>query len=321
MAGSVCVFAVIIFAWRFDTGDIMPEAERKNITRIGLAMFVMLAVDIALQYAAVFLLSDFLTAENRYWLRYAVSVVPQYLFAMPLAYLVMKTVPAASPAKKSLSPGRLLMAVVISYAILYAGSLISTLISEIISSFVNYKMSNVIEEMVRGSGILPNFVFVGLLAPAAEELFFRRTLINRLIRYGDKPAIVVSGLIFGLAHGNFSQFFYAFGLGAALGYVYIRTGKIGYTIALHMFINLIGGVLGPYILEHAKSFVIVYGAAVIISAIIGGILFIKNIMRLRFEKGIYEPDNWKRAFFLNAGMALFIAACAAVFVMNTIYAL
>ncbi len=296
----------------------MPEAERKNITRIGLAMFAMLAASIALQYAAEHLLSGFATAENRYWLRYVVSAIPQYMFAMPFAYLLMKTVPAASPAKKSLSPGKLLMVFVICYAIIYAGSLISTMVSDILSKFLRHPVSNPVEELVKGPGVLPNLIFAGLLAPAAEEVFFRRTLIKRLIRYGDRPAIAISGLIFGLAHGNLSQFFYAYGLGAALGYVYIRTGRIGYTIALHMLINVIGGVLAPYILENAGSLTAAYGTVILILAISGSILFIKNITRLRFEKGICEPGSWKREFFLNGGMALFYVACVAIFVWNTI---
>lgn len=300
----------------------IEPAEKRNITRIGLSMLLMLALTVALQYAAAYLLSDAVTVANRSWLRYVVTAVPQYLLAMPLAYLAMKTVPAVNPAKKSLSAAKLLSIVFICYAIIYAGSLASKIVSDIISNFAKHQMSNVVEELVGRSDVLSNLVFAGLFAPVVEELFFRKMLISRLARYGDKPAVAVSALIFGLAHGNFSQFFYAYGLGAALGYVFIRTGKIGYTIALHMFINVVGGVLGPYILEHAaSSFISAYGAVVIAMAITGCVLFIKNKKRLRFERGICELDKWKRAFFLNEGMALFIIACAAIFVLNTMYAL
>lgn len=90
--------------------------------------------------------------------------------------------------------------------------------------------------------MLLNIAMVVFAAPIVEELLYRKMLIDRIAAYGDGVSVVVSGLLFGLAHGNFSQFFYAFGLGALFAYVYIKTGHIGYTIGFHMFFNLIGGV-------------------------------------------------------------------------------
>lgn len=50
--------------------------------------------------------------------------------------------------------------------------------------------------------------------------------------------LLTTVLLFGFAHGNFSQFFYAAGFGMILALLYIRTGKIGYAICIHMIINL-----------------------------------------------------------------------------------
>ena len=88
-----------------------------------------------------------------------------------------------------------------------------------------------------------NLLFGGILAPIFEELFYRKIVIDRLRRYGDLPAILISGLMFGLLHGNVSQFFYTTVFGMLFGYIYINTGKIRYTIALHMSINIVSGVL------------------------------------------------------------------------------
>ena len=86
------------------------------------------------------------------------------------------------------------------------------------------------------------FLCVVVAAPVIEELVFRKWLLDRVGRFGERTAVLLSAVVFGLAHGNFSQFFYAFGLGALFAYVYIKTGHIGYTIGFHMFFNLIGGV-------------------------------------------------------------------------------
>ena len=62
-------------------------------------------------------------------------------------------------------------------------------------------------------------------------------------------AVLASGLFFGLFHGNLNQFSYAFLLGLFLGFIYVKTGKLGYTIGLHMAINFIGSSLGTWMLR------------------------------------------------------------------------
>ena len=49
--------------------------------------------------------------------------------------------------------------------------------------------------------------------------------------------------MFGIIHGNLYQFFYAFGLGALMGYVYCTYGKIIYPIIIHVVINTIGSIV------------------------------------------------------------------------------
>ena len=43
--------------------------------------------------------------------------------------------------------------------------------------------------------------------------------------------------MFGLFHGNFSQMFGAFTVGLVFGFVYLKTGKIYYTMIMHALIN------------------------------------------------------------------------------------
>ena len=48
---------------------------------------------------------------------------------------------------------------------------------------------------------------------------------------------------------NVFQFFYAFGLGLMFGYVYTRTSRLRYSVAMHMLINLNGSVLAPLVIQ------------------------------------------------------------------------
>lgn len=97
--------------------------------------------------------------------------------------------------------------------------------------------------------LVRNALFVGLLAPICEEWLFRKQIISRLRRYGEKTAIVFSALAFALFHMNLFQFFYAFGLGLIFGYVYTRTSRLRYSVLMHMLINLNGSVLAPLMLK------------------------------------------------------------------------
>lgn len=68
----------------------------------------------------------------------------------------------------------------------------------------------------------------------------RKLLIDRVACYGEGIAVVMSGLLFGFLHGNWAQMCYATLIGIFFAYVYLRTGRIIYTIISHMFINGIG---------------------------------------------------------------------------------
>lgn len=174
-----------------------------------------------------------------------------------------------------------------------------------------------------------------------EELIFRKALVDRAIVYGDKATVLLSGLMFGLFHGNFHQFFYAFGLGCVLAYVYIRTGKLRYSIALHMSVNFLGGFLSSWLLQKIDyaswlsqnpydSIDLVFNhmgpllALILLEigmiglAIAGLVFFIMSVKKLEWRSGEYEKPTGKMAsvMFGNPGMLLFFAICVGLFIMS-----
>ena len=76
-------------------------------------------------------------------------------------------------------------------------------------------------------------------APILEELAFRKLLLDRLNPYGEVPAAFLSALLFGLFHGNSTQFILAFMVGLAFATVYLKTGNVWYSISFHMIINTV----------------------------------------------------------------------------------
>lgn len=102
-----------------------------------------------------------------------------------------------------------------------------------------------------GSGRQGGEIFVALVivigAPIMEELFFRGLLLTSVrssfARMGARTAsvlaVVVSGLVFGLAHFEKLQFPGLVVVGIILGVLALRTRRLGMSIAAHMGFNLV----------------------------------------------------------------------------------
>jgi membrane protease YdiL (CAAX protease family) len=102
---------------------------------------------------------------------------------------------------------------------------------------------------VKLPAILPLFAAINLLfVCVAEEAFFRGLIQEPLSRYGKPLAIVVSGLLFGLAHLGGGWQFALLAAVAGLGYalLYARTQRIEIPIAAHLLVNVVHFVAFTY---------------------------------------------------------------------------
>lgn len=86
---------------------------------------------------------------------------------------------------------------------------------------------------------LPLFLGAVLIAPVAEELLFRGLLIRLFRPFGDASAILLSALLFALAHGSLFQMPYAFVAGLFLAFAATASGGILYPLLFHVFYNLL----------------------------------------------------------------------------------
>ena len=89
--------------------------------------------------------------------------------------------------------------------------------------------------------LIYNLISTLLIAPIIEELFYRRFLLNQLLKK-NKPilAIVVSSVCFSIIHIETpNNLIPSFISGILLGILYLKTKKIGYCIMLHFIVNLI----------------------------------------------------------------------------------
>ena len=146
---------------------------------------------------------------------------------------------------------------------------------------------------------------------------FRKLLLERLRPYGERFALWISALCFGLFHGNLSQFFYACVIGLALGYVALRTGRVWQPMLLHAMINAVSTILVPLLEPFGAA-----GDAALSALVLGsiglGALFFAELRRepLWSDAPGPLPLRWAwRVFFESPGVACFLllalALCAA----------
>ena len=99
-----------------------------------------------------------------------------------------------------------------------------------------------LEEIAALDGIarVPTFVIVGLLAPFAEEVFFRGFLLAALVKMvGGLRGALVSSALFSAAHLNLSTLVPIFVMGMLLAWLYLRTGSIWPPFVAHAAQNLL----------------------------------------------------------------------------------
>lgn len=87
------------------------------------------------------------------------------------------------------------------------------------------------------------YAAIGLMAPLAEEMVFRgavlRTLLQVIPSKRHWTAIIISALLFGIAHFNIAQGVHAFAIGLLLGWMYYRTRSIVPGLVFHWANNSI----------------------------------------------------------------------------------
>lgn len=225
---------------------------RKAFSVLGFALAIILAVTYATQYLIIGVMAAIdreltQTLLTKMWFQIILSSVIMYVFGMGSAYLFLtalkKFAPPAKLEKKKLTFGKWLIILIISFGAMYTGNIIGTVFTGIVSTLLGKPVENPLVSMLSNMPLGLIALQVVILAPIIEELVFRKLLVDRMYPYGEKAAIIISALFFGLFHGNFSQFFYAFMLGIILSFVYLRTGNILYTIAIHMTINFCGSLV------------------------------------------------------------------------------
>lgn len=328
------------------TDDIsLQRTQRKTFSKIGLACFAILAIATALQLGANLLISRFAPQwTDQPWYFWTLAFLPLYAIGVPIGFALFHRAPEYKIATRKLRFRDLLIFLVMCFPVMYIGNLVGTFLSTLLHAVIGTENYNPLDSLFLNANIWLNLVFMVILAPVIEEFIFRKLIIDRLRPFGEAVCVLTSALLFGLFHGNFNQFFYAFGLGAIFAFLYVKTGRLRYTIILHMAINLLGGIVAPLLLKDIDlnaltqmnktdpqammrmimeqlPQVMVFGlySMLYLSLVIGGVvLLITRRRAFYFEKGTLplQKGSGFKLMFLNAGMILFVIGTLAMFALS-----
>ena len=307
------------------------KTYKKHFSSLGLMYFLGALIIIGVQVAVSMLVLAFAPSllDNPN-LSLLVSMLPTYAIAFPLTSLLIRQVPGVQMKKHNMKPTQLLGAFAISYALMYLSNLAGQFFTNIIGIIKGSPVDDAIADLVSELNPLTAFFVMVLLAPALEEWIFRKLLVDRTIRYGEGTAIFLSGLMFGLFHGNLNQFVYTFLVGAFWAFIYVKTGRLRYTIYLHMALNFMGSVGSLFFLDAISTLeggfsamngfhfllgmllplaIVIPYLIVVFGLVISGIvLLVTNWKRFRLIPAELFIPKEKRfsVIFLNVGMILYV---------------
>lgn len=213
------------------------------------------------------------------WYSLLTATLPTYGIALPVSLLAFRTIKSQQIELQKMSVKELKKYMLSMFPVGFLFEGISSLLASIITGG---EAADIVSSTMFNSDIWVVLTVV-LIAPIAEEYVFRKILIDRLHIYGTRNAVIFSSICFGLFHMNLYQLLYALATGVILGTVYVKTGKLRYSIIMHMIFNFFGTMI-PVIITYFQGNAKIYleyaymavSVVLIILGIINGMSLIKK---------------------------------------------
>ena len=229
-----------------------PYADaKKAYRRVGAALFALiLAVQLSAIVLSAVVYAVFPSIADTSWFMIVFNWICLYGIGAPFYYLIMKKAPAITPPKKKMGGGSFAVAALMAVGLIFSLNLITVIIITALEYAFDITLTSNLDALLGNANIWLAVISTVVVAPLLEELFFRRMICDRLTQYGEWQAILFSALAFSMFHTSIHQALYAFGLGCLFGLVYVRTGKLRYTVILHAIVNFVGSVPGLLMMKY-----------------------------------------------------------------------
>ena len=275
------------------------KSMKKSFSSLGFRFLIGTLVTYAVQMGVMTIVG----AVKPEWLQdttisLILAVLPLYLVGMPVLIAVVKRMPGEAPAKKSITPGQFVLALIMCFALMYCGNLVGTLITTVVGALKGSAVDNALMTYATGSNMIVTFLYMVICAPILEEYIFRKLIVDRTVKYGQGVAVVLSGLMFGLFHGNLNQFAYAFLLGMFLAFLYVKTGELKVTIGAD------SQAVMDYMMKYLPGWIgyMIYVLFILAVLVTGIVLFIVYRKKLKLEPGQIAKGRRFKTVIGNPGM-------------------
>jgi len=297
-----------------------PQAPTTNIlSKVAFSLFLMgIAVLLSQQLIGAAIYTFWPQIAETDWYMWALTAISMIGIGLPVFYFLTRRIPEPKHEEvKKLKPIQFIVIFFVCTAVMYITNFFSVFLTFLIALLKggNFLDLNPLADALIDSNLIFRVLYAALAAPIIEEIIFRRLLLNKLRKYGDIPAILLSAIAFGLFHMNVAQMFYATALGIIFAYVAIRTNSIRYNILLHILVNSMGVVIAPFATKQNVVFSMILVAWVFTCITLGLVLLIVNIMKIRLYR-IQKPLEKKSGYLLNLGTILYTIMCLTMVVVQ-----
>lgn len=192
----------------------------------------------------------------------------------------------------------------------FAGDYISSVISSIFES-MGITLTSVPDYEIPTSGSeLFLYAFSAIVPPAIiEEFALRSVTMQPLRKYGDKFAIVMTALVFGLMHRNAVQGIFAFIAGVVFGYISIAANSVWPSVIVHALNNSFAVVLNVLLETNEETANKIYALVISVTMVTGIIsaaafFFIAERNKLKNPTPHLSLKEKTSSFFLNIPMVV-----------------
>lgn len=171
-----------------------------------------------------------------YWIEWCIRYAVIYVIGVPFFILITSKISAAELSdSRQIGCNRFLKYLVITIGLTNLGGILGKLL---LMMTTGASITAPSPYFTDGS-TLGAFLFLAIVPPVAEELFFRKILLQKLSVQGSGIAVFGSALLFFIYHTLITSFEpHVFMIGLILAYVMLRTNNIVYPILIHSIINL-----------------------------------------------------------------------------------
>lgn len=180
-----------------------------------------------------------------------VSVLANVLIAVSCLFLFRRN---RYTEKISLPPPAPLPQSLLAFVACIAATIALDLLSELMA------LPNIVEDQMIAMCRNPwGILAIAIGAPLGEEVMFRWGIMGHMLRRhsGVALSVIVSSLLFGVAHMNPAQVFFAAAMGVMLGILYYRSGSLLLPLLLHALNNSLACVQVWMLGDRIKDFSLV----------------------------------------------------------------